>query len=162
MFSMKTLTLSALLATVLAGAAADYCLVKRPASCPCGWTQYYGRCFLYVAQPMAWVDAQKHCQSVDANLASIHSKEEHQMIQSVIFTATNVNSEAWIGASDAQQENYWFWIDGTLLDYLNWGAGQPDDKRGQQDCMKMNWGDNNLWDDGNCNVSFPSVCAKNA
>ncbi|KAK2899581.1 ladderlectin-like [Channa argus] len=120
MLFMKILTLSALCAMVMAGAAAsDPCTFKFSTSCPCGWTQFYDRCFLHVAKPMAWAVAQKHCQTMNANLASVHSSDEYQMIQSLIFIATNMNGRAWIGGSDAQQEGYWFWIDGTPFNYVN-------------------------------------------
>ncbi|XP_070689932.1 type-2 ice-structuring protein-like isoform X2 [Pempheris klunzingeri] len=134
-------------------------VVKRSTSCPCGWTENYDRCFFYVSRKMRWPEAEKNCNSMNGNLASVRSIEEYQAIQRVILTATNANGNAWIGGSDAQQEHVWFWSDGTPFTYLNWCRGQPDNKY-NQNCMQMNYGDHKCWDDVGCTHTLPSVCAK--
>ncbi|GLD46013.1 type-2 ice-structuring protein-like isoform X3 [Lates japonicus] len=76
---------------------------------------------------MSWADAQKNCETMNSNLASVHSDEEYQLIQKVVLVASHGSGPTWIGGSDAQKEKLWFWIDGTTFKYENWCEGQPDD-----------------------------------
>ncbi|XP_014835616.1 PREDICTED: ladderlectin-like, partial [Poecilia mexicana] len=67
----------------------------------------------------------------------------------------------WIGGSDAQEDNNWFWIDGTPFLYTNWCPGEPNNYGGRkQDCLQINFGDHKCWDDVQCYFPKPSVCAK--
>ncbi|XP_065326265.1 ladderlectin-like [Pelmatolapia mariae] len=87
-------------------AAQDECYVlKKSSSCPRGWTEYNNQCYFYVSTPLAWGDAQKNCQSMSANLASVQSLTEYQLIQRVIFDGSRANGRTWIGGSDGQQRS---------------------------------------------------------
>ncbi|XP_026181490.1 ladderlectin-like isoform X1 [Mastacembelus armatus] len=156
---MKTLILAALLCALLALDTAQGQCGDKPA-CPSGWTEYKDRCFFYVPKLTSWPDAQKNCQSLGANLASVRDKDEYAAIQNVILSASKDSKKAWIGGSDAQQKGSWFWADGTPFRYTNWSPGQPDNKDGNQNCIQMNFGAKKLWDDGDCNRGNPSVCSK--
>uniref|UniRef100_UPI0037E8658C ladderlectin-like n=1 Tax=Semicossyphus pulcher TaxID=241346 RepID=UPI0037E8658C len=156
---MTLSTVSALLCAVMAlTAAAGESRFYRSSSCPCGWTEYRDRCFLYVSEIMSWPMAEKNCESMRANLASVRSFDEYLAIQRL--TAWNGYKNTWIGGSDAQQERLWFWIDGTPFTYGSWCSGQPDNQFGKQHCLQMNFGSKKCWDDVTCNVRLPSVCAK--
>uniref|UniRef100_A0A8P4PXN6 C-type lectin domain-containing protein n=1 Tax=Dicentrarchus labrax TaxID=13489 RepID=A0A8P4PXN6_DICLA len=45
-------------------------------SCPSGWTAFNSRCFLYVPRVLNWAQAERNCQSMGGNLASVHSFQE--------------------------------------------------------------------------------------
>uniref|UniRef100_A0A3Q0QZQ1 C-type lectin domain-containing protein n=1 Tax=Amphilophus citrinellus TaxID=61819 RepID=A0A3Q0QZQ1_AMPCI len=145
---MKLLAVSPLLLAImtLTTVAGEYktILINKFPSCPPGWTPWLDRCFYYVAKPMIWGDAQRNCQSMKANLASVHSLEEYQVIQKVI--------------SDASKEGYWFWMDGTRLIYANWCPGEPNNTSGNESCMEMNFSGNKCMNDQGCSSKFPSVC----
>ncbi|XP_016522018.1 ladderlectin-like isoform X1 [Poecilia formosa] len=128
--------------------------------CPSGWTPINGRCFLYVASEMSWAKAEKNCLSLGANLASIHNVNEYHQVQALITAASRGSGQTWIGASDAEQERTWLWSDGSPMIYTNWCRGQPDNWKGNQNCVVMNYQDNKCWDDHTCDVSLPSVCAR--
>ncbi|XP_026154649.1 ladderlectin-like [Mastacembelus armatus] len=156
---MKTLILAALLCALLALTTAQGQCPVKPA-CPSGWTEYCGRCFTYVPRAMAWADAQKNCQTLGANLASVRGAEEYGVIQKVISDSKGTGA-AWIGGSDAQQEGSWFWINGDNFKYTNWTPGEPNNQGGAQNCIQMNFAGQKLWDDLQCNAGLPSVCVKN-
>ncbi|XP_030608957.1 type-2 ice-structuring protein-like [Archocentrus centrarchus] len=171
---MNMLTVCALVCTIvaLAGSAdlpetkaesnetAKTHLVKRSSKCDDGWTQFNGRCFYYVAEPMTWDKAEKNCVSLGGHLASVHNAMEYCRLQRLILSATH-EEKTWIGGSDVKKENYWFWSDGTTFHFNNWCPGEPDNYRGQQHCLQMNYGDSKCWDDLSCYDELPSVCAKN-
>jgi len=81
--------------------------------------------------------------------------------------------ELWIGASDAEDEDEWLWLDGTLFydhdtgmvvegGYENWADMRPNDGGIGEDCAALNVnldGFHGLWNDENCEshaISF--VC----
>lgn len=68
----------------------------------------------------------------------------------------------WIGLTDLEQENEWRWLDGTLLEYKNWKAGQPDNwGHGHgpgEDCAGLiNFGQ---WNDFPCEDMNHFICEK--
>uniref|UniRef100_A0A3B3U2J6 C-type lectin domain-containing protein n=1 Tax=Poecilia latipinna TaxID=48699 RepID=A0A3B3U2J6_9TELE len=108
-------------------------------SCPFGWTLINNRCFQYVANNMTWAEAERNCLTLGANLASVHNSNEYNQIQTLIFTASHESKEVWIGGSNAQEDNIWLWSDGSPMSYTNWCRGQPDNTRGMQRCLQMNY-----------------------
>ncbi|KAI3376049.1 hypothetical protein L3Q82_016580 [Scortum barcoo] len=91
---------------------------------------------------MTWAKAEKNCQSMGGNLASIHNILEYHEIQRLVMSSSYEYKEAWIGGSDAQEENTWFWSDGKPFHYSNWCSGEK------------------CWDDFYCNANKPSICVK--
>ncbi|XP_043954886.1 ladderlectin-like [Gambusia affinis] len=134
-------------------------LFRRTVECPTGWTAIKDRCFSFVAIAKTWAAAEKHCLSLGANLASVHSKEDYQEIQTLIFKAANKIITAWIGGSDAQEDNIWFWSDGSPVTFTNWCPGQPNGLI-RQNCIQMNYSKKLCWDDVKCSLKLPSVCVK--
>ncbi|XP_028420053.1 ladderlectin-like isoform X2 [Perca flavescens] len=135
-------------------------IVEKSSSCPRGWTRYNGRCFLYVPTAMTWANAERNCQSLGGNLASVHNIQEYHEIQRLIVKTSFESKETWIGGSDAQQNDIWLWSDGSRFIYVNWCRGEPNNNRGSQHCLKMNYGEGNCWDDFECYTHYPFVCSK--
>ncbi|KAM9335354.1 type-2 ice-structuring protein-like [Symphorus nematophorus] len=153
---MKLLTVFALVCAlmVLTEATAKSQLVKRSIKCSNDWFKINGRWFRFVPRAMTWAQAEKNCQSMGANLASIHSLKEYRQIQSL----TGV--ETWIGGSDAQEPHQWFWSDGTRFNYNNWCPGEIQSGRGSQNCVQINYSAKKCWDDDVCSERKPSLCAR--
>ncbi|XP_028267881.1 ladderlectin-like [Parambassis ranga] len=109
--------------------------VKRSTSCPSGWTPFKGRCFIFVAHPMMWAQAEKNCIALGGHLTSVHSHDEHYDLKKL----TPGYSLTWIGGSDgANSEGYWFWSDVTTFSYTAWCPGEPNNHR-YQHCTVMNY-----------------------
>ncbi|XP_074518091.1 ladderlectin-like [Halichoeres trimaculatus] len=169
---MKLLTASALLCalTALTGAAVIpeewraqdqvVSVLDKRSACSAPWNPFNGRCFRYFPRAMTWAKAERNCQSLGGNLASIHNIEEYHEIQRLILTTSYGYKEAWIGGSDAHQEGLWLWTDGSHVSYTNWCPGEPNNSRGRQHCMQMNFSDEKCWDDLSCGERRPFVCAK--
>ncbi|XP_059211185.1 ladderlectin-like [Centropristis striata] len=176
---MKTLTVTALLCAVMALTTAaalsevteepdalekpgegEHQVVERSTSCPGGWRLINGRCFLYVPRAQSWARAERNCQSLGANLATVHRAEEYHGIKRMIQDVTHGHPRTWIGGSDAEEEGVWLWGDGTPFRFSYWCSGQPNNW-GVQHCVEINYGDNKCWNDRSCYDHLPSVCAKN-
>ncbi|XP_078146312.1 ladderlectin-like [Centroberyx gerrardi] len=114
---------------------------KKPdPSCALGWSPYGSRCFIFNNNPVNWVQAEQHCLTLGANLASVHSLEEYEFIQAMVKGSSGSLPETWIGGSDNAQDRTWFWSDGSSFDYLLWNSGEPNNSGGREPCIEMNHG----------------------
>uniref|UniRef100_A0A3Q1H0V6 C-type lectin domain-containing protein n=1 Tax=Anabas testudineus TaxID=64144 RepID=A0A3Q1H0V6_ANATE len=126
--------------------------------CYSGWVQRDSRFFLFVNRPLKWIDAERYCQTSEANLVSIHSPAEYAFIQELIKNQTGTDTEAWIGGTDGAENMQWFWSDGSRFFYYNWATGEPNNFAGIESCIVMNFKDKHLWNDEPCWIPHPFVC----
>ncbi|XP_047454465.1 ladderlectin-like isoform X2 [Mugil cephalus] len=134
-------------------------LIKRSTHCP-GWSEYNGRCFIFIPTHMTWATAERNCRSLRGNLASVRDVFEYQAIQKVIWSSTHAYPKTWIGGNYGGEKGFWLWSDGTPFHYSNWCRGEPNNLGGRQNCIQMNFRDYKCWDDEKCHLRRPSVCAK--
>ncbi|XP_051745521.1 galactose-specific lectin nattectin-like isoform X2 [Ctenopharyngodon idella] len=132
---------------------------KHCGVCKEGWSAFGCRCFRFFSSHYTWAGAEKYCLYYNGNLASVHSHEEYMFIQKLVRQTTHATTRAWIGGSDAAEEGVWLWSDGTKMIYQIWSPGNPSNYLGKEHCLEMNYGNGN-WNDGNCSVKKPFVCAK--
>ncbi|XP_045074902.1 ladderlectin-like [Coregonus clupeaformis] len=133
--------------------------------CPPGWTHYGSRCFMFGKTARTWPEAEEICKSLGANLASVHSSEEAQFLQGVVFSMTGSFSPTWIGGMEAfgglvGKDRIWFWSDGANFDYQNWNQGEPNNNGCSERCIVMNFGGEHCWNDLECENVLPSVCSR--
>ncbi|XP_069374446.1 type-2 ice-structuring protein-like [Paralichthys olivaceus] len=151
---MKTLALSVLLFAAMALTGAD---ATRHEDCPASWTRIHGRCFLYVPAQTNWATAEKNCQSMNANLATVHGWNELRRIQIFITKASRGLGRTWLGGPVCQSEGLSLWCDGTSLNYRHCGSLNY---HWNQNCMFTYNGGRKCWDDEMCTNKYSSVCAK--
>ncbi|XP_041841868.1 ladderlectin-like [Melanotaenia boesemani] len=153
---MKLLTLPLLLCAMVA--------LSRGAdvspTCPDNWTKINSRCFGYVLTTMSWSEAERNCVSMGGHLASVHSADEYQDVQSLIWSITHNYKDTWVGGSDQSKEGVWTWTDGTIFLFKGWCPGEPNNSGGRQNCLQINFHANRCWDDFYCEQKYPSICAK--
>merc|ERR1712136_63798 len=107
-----------------------------------------GRSYTLYPIEYNWYDAEAFCKECGGHLASIHSKLENDFIYNE-FMSRRSDIVLWLaGVKDG---NGWIWSDETDMDYVNWGAGQPNNWLGQgvQDRINMQSRHGGGWDDGN-------------
>uniref|UniRef100_A0A4W5PSE3 C-type lectin domain-containing protein n=1 Tax=Hucho hucho TaxID=62062 RepID=A0A4W5PSE3_9TELE len=111
---MAMLTISLLLCAAVAlsgttgakGAEEGVVAAENRNQCPTGWFQFGSRCFMFDETARTWPLAERHCVSLGANLASVHSSAEYQFLQAVVGCKTGGFSITWIGGFDAVQVEY--------------------------------------------------------
>ncbi|XP_062977189.1 macrophage mannose receptor 1-like [Elgaria multicarinata webbii] len=94
--------------------------------CNEGWLLFDNKCFQIFGfnenERKNWTDARADCRSRGGNLASIPSKA----VQAFLTMALNgAPTDTWIGLSDANWENRFYWTDGSGVYYTNWAKGFP-------------------------------------
>uniref|UniRef100_A0A669B5R9 Ladderlectin n=1 Tax=Oreochromis niloticus TaxID=8128 RepID=A0A669B5R9_ORENI len=159
---MKLLTVSVLLCAMMAliiaaeeggteAKAPEEHLVEKRALCHwCHWIRFGNRYYRYFPYHLDWAHAQRHCQSMHANLASVRNLREYRVIQRVIYRATHSYPITWLGGSDAQKEHHWFWIDGTPFRFTHWCCREPNNARHNECCLHMNRLQKSSLVDGSC------------
>ncbi|XP_065145780.1 ladderlectin-like [Paramisgurnus dabryanus] len=126
--------------------------------CPHGWTPFGLQCFKFFSESVNWATAEKNCQSIDANLASVRNKVEYNFLLSLIVPADTL---VWIGGHDGEIEGQWLWSDGSQLDFTDWCSGEPNNYQGNpESCLMINWTNNKCWNDAQCSSAFSYICAK--
>ncbi|XP_053190293.1 ladderlectin-like [Scomber japonicus] len=122
------------------------------------WKQRGSRCFKLFTTLMTWIDAEKHCVSLGANLASVHNLIEQNFLFKMV--SGTKYTRAWIGGSNAVEISTWLWSDGSMFNYTNWDRGEPNNLYNQEKCMESILEASPLlgWNDLNCEDSRPFIC----
>ncbi|XP_073319112.1 lactose-binding lectin l-2-like [Pagrus major] len=137
----------------------DHQVKLQCGGCPMFWYSFNSRCYKYVATPLTWADAELYCLSEGANLVSIHSLEEQDFVKSLIKNFDHTERPTWIGLSDIHKEGRWMWSDGSVVDFVFWRKGEPNNHGGHEHCVQNNYGTDLEWNDGQCSDTISSVCA---
>lgn len=100
--------------------------------CDAGYLLYGDYCYQFETESMKnWQDAEAHCQTEHAHLASFHSQEE------LSFLVAHMPTEGWVGLNDIDHENKFVYTDGTSVNLLPWGSEQPDNYQNNEDCVHL-------------------------
>ena len=110
-----------------------------------------GHVYVVVPRPETWTRAARLARQAGGRLAIIDSADENRFLFTRL-TALGIATRApdgggavyvWLGASDAEKEGDWKWVDGRRLadGYTRWGKGplgkEPDNFRGRQDYLAL-------------------------
>ncbi|KAK5984907.1 hypothetical protein GCK32_019070, partial [Trichostrongylus colubriformis] len=105
-----------------------------------GWTYFEKTGFQYRVfhQPSKFAEAQRLCQNYGAEVASIHSQEENDLIYEMSSydkkpgKGQQGREFMWIGLKKHGKK--WTWIDKTPVDFTAWAKYQPDDWNNSEKC----------------------------
>ncbi|XP_048020751.1 ladderlectin-like isoform X2 [Megalobrama amblycephala] len=130
--------------------------VNLDEKCPFGWKNFGVRCYKYFSQSADWITAERSCQSLDANLASVHHKLENDFLLSLLPSSS---SRSWIGAHDGIKDGQWLWSDGSVYDFTNWCSKEPNNDKGQETCLELTYTSNRCWNDLPSSFKTGYICA---
>ncbi|XP_023813179.1 C-type mannose receptor 2 [Oryzias latipes] len=125
--------------------------------CDVGWQAFQAGCYKLNSEKTDWNAAQKNCQKVEANLASIHTLPELEFITRSLRKDID---QLWIGLHDTDMQMDFQWTDHTPVIFTYWHPFEPNNFRNTpEDCVSI-WGAEGRWDDSPCNLTLPSICKK--
>lgn len=110
-------------------------------------------CYFLGNEKMSWSHAGAYCFEMGGVLTSIHSLDENRFLSYKFGVG-------WIGLSDAENETFWKWDDGSQLDYVNWIPGQPDNYKGVEHYAFMADGYGGAWGDYSDAAQLYPICKK--
>ncbi|KAM9663312.1 C-type lectin domain family 4 member K isoform 4-T4 [Morphnus guianensis] len=126
-----------------------------------GWRYHRGKIYYFSAEQKPWGDAEAACRSTHSHLTSVTSPEE----QDYLAQETKGKSY-WIGLAATGPGGSWRWVDGAAYSQAQsfWAPGQPDSTDygpwGRENCAQIHPVGNGLWNDHNCNFTFPWICKR--
>ncbi|KAK0132901.1 Macrophage mannose receptor 1 [Merluccius polli] len=122
---------------------------------PDGWLHYNHSLYFISTAKKNWTASRDDCLERDADLIVINSREEQEFVDIL-------GGDYWIGLSDGDTEGTWKWVDGTIMTSSSWGPGEPDDKRGAEDCVvtRGGAGPERSWYDERCADQYRWICEK--
>jgi len=115
----------------------------------------YGYEYSLTKSLLSYMDAHEECERRNSSLVTVHSQEENKFVASLI---TNHKYAAYIGLNDRETEGRFMWPDASLVDFYNWGKGQPRVHGDDYDCVNI--GTDGVWTNVDCNLKIPSICRR--
>jgi hypothetical protein len=100
--------------------------VTKPVVIPDDAKTFNGHSYKFFPEQLPWNAARAKCEQMGGHLIIIDSAEENAFAAKQIEAAGWI--DAWIGATDEEQEGVWKTVHGEPLPYLNWGENQPNNK----------------------------------
>uniref|UniRef100_A0A6P7FVV6 E-selectin-like isoform X1 n=1 Tax=Diabrotica virgifera virgifera TaxID=50390 RepID=A0A6P7FVV6_DIAVI len=97
------------------------------------------------------------CAAAGMELASLQTKEKSDAVNAVIL-ASPIITEYWISGSKFD-DNKWYWLKGEAMVFTNWKAGEPNNAKGNEDCLTISE-TRTGWNDEVCSVKLYPVCEK--
>lgn len=121
----------------------------------CSMSAIAGRVYHRCTAPRSWSAARTVCQDRYADLVVLELSAEHDALAAIEVPG---GTRWWIGLGDAALEGSFVWVDGAslVLAQAKWGAGQPDNYQGAEDCVELVAA--GTWNDQACAKSLPFVC----
>ena len=114
--------------------------------CPSGWSLFEGHCYSVKDTKANAHDAQIVCSDAGGHLASIHSQDENDFIQTLAFpymssselNKNESNQLVWIGASRILYIDDWSWKDCTKWTISRWVGTDEPNPSSEDRCALMN------------------------
>ncbi|XP_070537638.1 perlucin-like protein [Ptychodera flava] len=113
--------------------------------------------FFYTGHHYTWHQAITQCKLHGGTLATIDDAVEDAFIGAFSYRQ---KSTMWIGLNDRAIEGIWKWYSGSKVEYFNWAARQPDNWRGNEDCVEIWDREKGLWNDRKCTEKRGYICKK--
>ncbi|MCA9719717.1 MAG: D-alanyl-D-alanine carboxypeptidase family protein [Myxococcales bacterium] len=103
--------------------------------------------------PVAWEQAQARCQALGAELASVQSQEENDLL----LTYADKGVSVFLGLNDREVEGEHVWSDGSPVEFTRWNEGEPNDSQEAEDCVELKSG-TGVWNDISCDAQRYFAC----
>ncbi|RWS06609.1 macrophage mannose receptor 1-like protein [Dinothrombium tinctorium] len=129
--------------------------------CPNGWHKFKNKCFQLFNLEVVAEEAFNSCKAHQAQLATIHSREEEAFLENLIEPKKSYRIGLF---PTTYKPNSVVWIDGTPVDYINWIPGVDPNKL-STNCVwialskgKWNPPEVSRWHDDECTMKMHYIC----
>ncbi|KAI8502365.1 hypothetical protein Bbelb_199530 [Branchiostoma belcheri] len=133
---------------------------KALPSCPGGYTMWRGTCFKAFMTKKTFDQAAAACRADGGTLAMPRDAETNAFLIS-LYKSVGEDWNFWFGLHDRRREGRFEWVDGSALGpNSSWGPGQPDNRRGGEDCVLFSatYMEVSEWHVYPCHEQFYFIC----
>ncbi|XP_031162178.1 lymphocyte antigen 75 [Sander lucioperca] len=130
------------------------------------WVQHQDHCYafdmgFYNYSVYSMEKARSICQSMDAQLLTLKSKEENDFVSKYMSDDPLITSRVWLGMELDTQGKPVSWQDGSALAYSNWKSDAlVTVKKSEHYCAVMMAGDEGIWKVVSCEASHSRIVCK--
>ncbi|KAA8595849.1 hypothetical protein FQN60_011140 [Etheostoma spectabile] len=130
------------------------------------WVQHQDHCYafdmgFYNYRVYSMDKARSICQSMDAQLLTLKSKEENDFVSKYMSDDPLITSRVWLGMELDAQGKPVSWQDGSALAYSNWKSeALVTGKKSEDSCAVMMAGDEGIWKLVSCQASHSRIVCK--
>ena len=98
---------------------------RESSACEEGWTEFghTGKCYKVITSRNSWTKALSACKSALSDPSTTLTSIPDRTTSEFLITLSP-SSSVWIGGF-RNSEGQWAWSNGSLMNYTNWGTGQP-------------------------------------
>ncbi|KAM6950375.1 lymphocyte antigen 75 [Lycodopsis pacificus] len=127
------------------------------------WVQHQAHCYafdmsFYNFSAYSMEQAGSICQSMDAQLLTLKTKEENDFVSKYLFDDPLITSRVWLGVEVDTEGKPVSWQDGSALAYSNWKSeALVTGKKSGSHCAVMMAGDEGSWKLVSCKASHSRV-----
>ncbi|XP_072544238.1 macrophage mannose receptor 1-like [Salminus brasiliensis] len=132
--------------------AIDHSIIPSPTEVPKTFIKLGNSSYMLVQTNMTWKEAQSHCETVGANLASIRDNFAKSYIDLQTYS---LGQPLWIGLNSMKTHGYYLWADNWHLRMEQWAPNEP--KR-DHPCVYVDV--DGMWKSAQCNQTYYSLCKK--
>ncbi|MFX1282788.1 MAG: NosD domain-containing protein [Promethearchaeota archaeon] len=111
-----------------------------------------GHEYKMITIPRTWREAKTDCEALGGHLVTITSQAENDFVRSLTSWG---EPTFWIGLTDEITEGEWQWVTDEVVNYTNWGSGEPNDSGGE-DYVETD--DSGEWNDAPSEQTRGYVC----
>ncbi|XP_049903440.1 C-type lectin domain family 4 member D-like [Epinephelus moara] len=137
--------------------------------CPEDWLHVGDQCLYLSTDRDDYVNSTAKCEELGSHLATLTTKEEHDVVEQEARRIGGIYFFYWIGLNDIEHEGDWRWADNSTLETSFWSITdhiiEPDNSQagGQEgeDCVVVD-SHKQVWIDVPCNFAYPRICQKAA
>ena len=128
-------------------------IIDAAASCDSGWTLMPDglRCAMADSDGRDWEQAELNCNAYGGNLVRIADSTDNDFVVD-LYNTVEPSSVFFVGYTDSVTESVWLWTDSESSSYTNWMSGEPDNARGQEHCVAVDW--TGEWRDDTCDGTY--------
>ncbi|XP_019624294.1 PREDICTED: collectin-10-like [Branchiostoma belcheri] len=117
-----------------------------------------GTCFKAFMTKKTFDQAAAACRADGGTLAMPRDAETNAFLIS-LYKSVGEDWNFWFGLHDRRREGRFEWVDGSALGpYSSWGPGQPENRRGGEDCVLYSTYMEVEWHDYPCHERFYFIC----
>ncbi|XP_033899686.3 secretory phospholipase A2 receptor isoform X1 [Acipenser ruthenus] len=129
-----------------------------PTVCSPGWFPHNKFCYKLQSQEQSWKDSLTVCRSSNADLISVHSLADVELLLTLFQNVSETVSGAWIGLTNKTQGSF-EWSDGSPVTFTYWHKYEPNVTYVEGPlCVRVTT--DSTWQVKTCDERLPSVCKK--
>lgn len=113
----------------------------------------------FLLSPNSWTVSEAEAERLGGTLAIIKNAGDQEWVFSTFGNYGGARRQLWIGLHRKTPGGPFTWVDGTPVNYTDWGANEPNNEGGREDWAQMRWEspEPGMWNDSIDSSQFSGV-----